>query len=146
MTLQAGGQHTGAVALNRGATLTIQAPAPAPEAIAISADGREAMQLQGEVTLTAASSLISAGSIDGAVSASESALYLLPGSLHRGGDIALSDGATLALAGRNQSAILAEASLLTLGRSAAQRGDIALSQGRASSAKVAVREGEPERQ
>ncbi|WP_392421733.1 S6 family peptidase [Edwardsiella piscicida] len=129
VTLQAGGQHTGAVALNRGATLTIQAPAPAPEAIAISADGREAMQLQGEVTLTAASSLISAGSIDGAVSASESALYLLPGSLHRGGDIALSDGATLALAGRNQSAILAEASLLTLGRSAAQRGDIALSQG-----------------
>nr|WP_049640906.1 S6 family peptidase [Edwardsiella ictaluri] len=121
VTLQTGGRHTGVVTLNNGATLTIQAPVSEVESTDVGG------QLRGDVILTAASSLISAGSIDGKLRAANSSLYLQQGSLHQG-DIALSDGATLALNGRNQGAIDAEASLLTLGRSAGQMGDVALSQ------------------
>ncbi|XOO23028.1 hypothetical protein ACM3C4_01510 [Edwardsiella ictaluri] len=121
VTLQTGGRHTGVVTLNNGATLTIQAPVSEVESTDVGG------QLRGDMILTAASSLISAGSIDGKLRAANSSLYLQQGSLHQG-DIALSDGATLALNGRNQGAIDAEASLLTLGRSAGQMGDVALSQ------------------
>ncbi|WP_083274996.1 S6 family peptidase [Edwardsiella hoshinae] len=123
VTLQGDGLHRGAVTLDNGAMLAIQAPTLG------TAPAETRRQLQGDVHLMHASSLISAGRIDGKLSAADSTLYLGPGSQHQGGDIALNEGAILALDGRNQSAIKGAASLLTLGRSAEQQGDITLSHG-----------------
>ncbi|MDA6077370.1 hypothetical protein O0544_16700 [Edwardsiella anguillarum] len=85
-------------------------------------------RLQGDITLTDSAMLTSQGEIVGRLRADASLALLAQRSLHRDGDIGLSNGATLALVGRNQSAIGAEASLLALGYDAIQRGDIALSQ------------------
>ncbi|WHP78990.1 S6 family peptidase [Edwardsiella anguillarum] len=127
--LEQGSQLQGDVTLTDGATLISRGQTRGNLSADASALTLESGAVQqGDLQLSGGAQLTSQGEIEGRLRADASSALLAQGSLHRGGDIGLSDGATLALAGRNQSAIGAEASLLALGRSAEQRGDIALSQ------------------
>ncbi|AIJ06564.1 S6 family peptidase [Edwardsiella anguillarum] len=127
--LEQGSQLQGDVTLTDGATLISRGQTRGNLSADASALTLESGAVQrGDLQLSGGAQLTSQGEIEGRLRAEGSSALLAQGSLHRGGDIGLSDGATLALAGRNQSAIGAEASLLALGRSAEQRGDVALSQ------------------